>query len=126
MSFRYIVLSCVLLTSWVASPARAIHPGDIPALKHLAHQLSNAAHHAHHSAEANAHHFTWWERQLLSDMHHAAQDAERFHRTVESYFSSPHAVISHLQHLNSWRRGWSGRSTSPTPSTTWSTTGKTR
>lgn len=102
MSFRSFIMSSVLSAILVAGPAFALHPGELPAVKQLAHQLSNAAHHAHHSAEANAHHFTWWERQLLSDMHHFAQDVENFHRTVHSYFSTPQHVMAHLQHANQW------------------------
>lgn len=101
MSTRSLIAGCVLALV-LAVPALAIHQGDIPVIKQLAHQLSAAAHHAHHSAEQNAHHFTWWEKQLLRDMHHFADDVEHFHRTVESYFSTPQHVLRHLQHANQW------------------------
>lgn len=102
MSRFFPILALILVLS--AAPAFAIHPGDLPVIKQLAHELVSRAQHAHHAAEQNSHHFSWWERQLLANIHHTAEDGEKFHRTVESYFSSPHAVEQKLQHVNRWAR----------------------
>lgn len=100
MMMKTALIVGIALLGLDAGAARAVHQGDIPVLKRLAHELEDRARHVHHYAESQAHHFTWQEQQMLRALHHFESQARQFHNTVEGYFSSPWQVQQALQHLN--------------------------
>ena len=97
---RTVGLIAVLLLFATLAPARALHREDIPVLKQLAHEMERLAAHVHRAGEAQAHHFTRREVRLLGSLHHFHGQAAEFHRTVDSYFTSPAPVLAALEHLN--------------------------
>lgn len=73
----------------LAAPARAADFGEPDRIQYLAHDLEEAAHHAHESAEAYAHHGGRRERRALGALHRLDRQARHFHKQVERYHGSP-------------------------------------
>jgi len=64
------------------------------AVRAAAHEMADAAEHAHIQAEADRHHFSRYEDQAVSDLHSLQDSAEHLHHQVESYREDQH----HTQH----------------------------
>ena len=74
----------------LAATAQARHPdlGQSDRMKELAHELEEAAHHVHETAEEYAHHYG--ESRALKALHRLDRQARHFHREVERYYQNPH------------------------------------
>ncbi len=74
----------------LAATAQARHTdlGQPDRMKDLAHQLQEAVHHAHETAEEYAHHYG--ESRALKALHRLDRRARHFHRQVERYYQNPH------------------------------------
>ncbi len=74
----------------LAATAQARNPdfGQSDRIKELAHELAEAVHHVHETAEEYAHHYG--ESRVLKALHRLDRQARHFHRQVERYYQNPH------------------------------------
>ncbi len=74
----------------LAATAQARNPnlGQSDRMKKLAHELAEAMHHMHETAEEYAHHYG--ESRVLKTLHRLDRRARHFHRQVERYYQNPH------------------------------------
>ncbi len=74
----------------LAATAQARHPdlGQPDRMKDLAHELQEAVHHVHETAEEYAHHYG--ESHALKALHRLDRQARHFHRRIERYYQDPH------------------------------------
>ena len=63
-------------------------------IKHLAHELAEAAHYAHENAEGYSHHDNYREARALEALHQLDRQARRFNRKVRRNYRRPH----HTEH----------------------------
>ncbi len=68
-------------------------------VKNLAHQLEEATHHVHKTAERSAHHRGRSERAALRSLHRFAQRARHFHRQAERYTRNPYHTEADFRRL---------------------------
>ncbi len=95
---------CLITLIGLMTPAMAAwaeHPryDQMARVKSLAHQLEEAAHHVHKSAERSAHHGTRSERAALRSLHRLAERTRHFHRQVERYYQKPYHTEADFRRL---------------------------
>ena len=83
-----ILIVAAFLALAATAQARPPDLGQPDRMKDLAHELQEAAHHVHETAEEYAHHYG--ESRVLKALHNLDRQARHFHRQVERYYQDPH------------------------------------
>ena len=84
----FILIALLGLSTAAQAEPRAFAQRD--QIKHLAHDLAEAAHYVHENAEGYSHHDNYREARALEALHQLDRQARRFNRKVRRNYRRPH------------------------------------